>query len=134
MSTESGGRTVQPKLLRLRPGAPEAPATIDTTGQGLHCRGYRTEVSQGPLKETIAAALVLLSFWKPDRPLLDPFCGTGTIPIEAARIGHNIASGIARSFTFESWPTMPVDLMSDLRSQAIGAQVETLDLLQRFGG
>ena len=59
--------------------------------------------------------------------VMDLFCGTGTIPIETAGIGHNIASGIARSFTFESWPTMPVDLMSDLRSQAIGAQVETLE-------
>ncbi|MCA9067019.1 MAG: class I SAM-dependent RNA methyltransferase, partial [Planctomycetaceae bacterium] len=78
--------------------------TIDTTGDGLHKRGYRPLTGEAPLRETLAAALVMLSFWREDRPLLDPFCGTGTIPIEAAMIGRNIAPGLRRSFMAESWP------------------------------
>lgn len=101
--------------------------TIDTTGRSLHRRGYRTDVSQAPLKETLAAAMVMLSFWKPDRPLLDPFCGSGTIPIEAARIGRGIAPGIDREFTFQSWPGTPDELLADLRSQAIAAQSPSLE-------
>ncbi|MEX2287263.1 MAG: class I SAM-dependent RNA methyltransferase, partial [Planctomycetaceae bacterium] len=62
----------------------QATLTIDTTGPGLHKRGYRTLSGPAPLKETLAAALVQLSFWNSERPLIDPFCGTGTIPIEAA--------------------------------------------------
>nr|WP_220498395.1 bifunctional 23S rRNA (guanine(2069)-N(7))-methyltransferase RlmK/23S rRNA (guanine(2445)-N(2))-methyltransferase RlmL [Rhodopirellula sp. JC639] len=104
-----------------------ATLTIDTTGRSLHRRGYRTDISQAPLKETLAAAMVLLSFWKPDRPLLDPFCGSGTIPIEAARIGRNIAPGIDRDFTFESWPTVATTLLPDLRSRAIAAQVDSIE-------
>ena len=71
--------------------------------------------------------MVLLSFWKPDRPLLDPFCGSGTIPIEAARIGRNIAPGIEREFAFVDWPSLPGDLVADLRGQAIAAQHERLE-------
>ncbi|MCA9140271.1 MAG: bifunctional 23S rRNA (guanine(2069)-N(7))-methyltransferase RlmK/23S rRNA (guanine(2445)-N(2))-methyltransferase RlmL, partial [Planctomycetales bacterium] len=104
-----------------------ATLTIDSTGRSLHRRGYRLEHSQAPLKETLAAAMVMLSFWKPDRPLLDPFCGSGTIPIEAARIGRNIASGIDRDFTFLSWKDTPGELMADLRSQAIAAQLDSID-------
>ncbi|MDV6029074.1 MAG: bifunctional 23S rRNA (guanine(2069)-N(7))-methyltransferase RlmK/23S rRNA (guanine(2445)-N(2))-methyltransferase RlmL [Phycisphaera sp. RhM] len=104
-----------------------ATLTIDTTGRSLHRRGYRTDISQAPLKETLAAAMVLLSFWKPDRPLLDPFCGSGTIPIEAARIGHNIAPGIDREFCFESWPTVSPTLLPDLRSEARAAQVDSIE-------
>ena len=104
-----------------------ATLTIDTTGRSLHRRGYRTDISSAPLKETLAAAMVLLSFWKPDRPLIDPFCGSGTIPIEAARIGRNIAPGIERDFTFEDWPGVTEDLTADLRSQATAAQVDKLE-------
>lgn len=104
-----------------------ATLTIDTTGRSLHRRGYRTDVSRAPLKETLAAAMVLLSFWKPDRPLIDPFCGSGTIPIEAARIGRNIAPGIERDFTFEEWPGVREDQTADLRSQAVAAQVDKLE-------
>lgn len=101
--------------------------TIDSTGRSLHRRGYRLELSQAPLKETLAAAMVMLSFWKPDRPLLDPFCGSGTIPIEAARIGRNIAAGIDREFTFQSWTSTPPELLADLRSQAIAAQSDSIE-------
>lgn len=82
----------------------EALLTIDTTGPGLHKRGYRKLVGEAQIPETLAAALVLLSFWTPERQLLDPFCGTGTIPIEAALIGRNIAPGLRRAFAFEDWP------------------------------
>ncbi len=85
----------------------QATLTLDTTGPGLHKRGYRPLVGQAPLKETLAAAMVLLSFWRPERPLIDPFCGTGTIPIEAALIGRNLAPGLHRGFAAESWPRLP---------------------------
>ena len=72
----------------------QAMLTIDTSGPGLHKRGYRPLTGKAPLKETLAAALVLLSVWRPERPLVDPFCGSGTIPIEAALIGRNMAPGL----------------------------------------
>ncbi|WP_100010826.1 THUMP domain-containing class I SAM-dependent RNA methyltransferase [Lentibacillus sediminis] len=81
-----------------------ATLTIDTTGAGLHKRGYRVGQGEAPLKETLAAALVLLTNWKPEYPLIDPFCGSGTIPIEAALIGQNIAPGFNRGFVSEEWP------------------------------
>lgn len=77
--------------------------TLDTTGPSLHKRGYRKLAGVAPLKETLAAALVLLSVWNPERPLIDPFCGSGTIPIEAALIGARIAPGLKREFAAESW-------------------------------
>ena len=83
-----------------------ATLTLDTTGVGLHKRGYRRLVADAQLRETLAAALVQLSFWRPGRVLADPFCGTGTIPIEAALIGRNIAPGLAREFVAETWPTL----------------------------
>lgn len=78
--------------------------TIDTSGPGLHKRGYREEAGEAPLKETLAASLVLLSRWKSERILVDPFCGSGTILIEAAMIGYNIAPGLNRNFVCEEWP------------------------------
>ena len=66
----------------------QAMLTVDTSGPGLHKRGYRPLTGTAPLKETLAAALILLSVWRPERPLIDPFCGSGTIPIEAALIGR----------------------------------------------
>lgn len=92
--------------------------TIDTTGPGLHKRGYRTLSGQAPLKETLAAALISLSYWNPDRVLLDPFCGTGTIPIEAGLIGLNIAPGINRHFTAEQWPQLPEEFWNKARQEA----------------
>jgi 23S rRNA (guanine2445-N2)-methyltransferase / 23S rRNA (guanine2069-N7)-methyltransferase len=82
-----------------------ATLTLDTTGVGLHKRGYRRLVGDAQLRETLAAAMVQLSYWRPGRVLADPFCGTGTIPIEAALIGRNIAPGLHREFVAESWPT-----------------------------
>ena len=104
-----------------------ATLTIDTTGRSLHRRGYRTDISQAPLKETLAAAMVLLSFWRPDRPLLDPFCGSGTIPIEAARIGRNMAPGLHRDFLAEQWPDFPTDLWQSAREQATSEMLPSLE-------
>ena len=77
--------------------------TVDTSGSGLHKRGYRVKTVAAPIKETLAAAMVQLSFWNKDRVLLDPCCGSGTIAIEAAMIGRNIAPGLSRSFACEEW-------------------------------
>lgn len=76
---------------------------IDTSGDSLHKRGYRKLSGKAPLSETLAAALIMLTPWRADRCLVDPFCGSGTIPIEAAMIGMNIAPGAKRNFTCESW-------------------------------
>jgi len=97
---------------------------IDTSGPGLHKRGYRTLVGPAPLKETLAAALLQLSYWNPERPLLDPFCGTGTIPIEAALLGRNVAPGIERTFSCEDWPVISKKLWRDARQEARDAVVK----------
>lgn len=81
----------------------EATVCLDTTGESLHKRGYRTQAGLAPISETLAAALIMLSPWHKDRILLDPFCGSGTIAIEAAMIAANIAPGMNRSFTAEKW-------------------------------
>ncbi|MEW9094310.1 MAG: class I SAM-dependent RNA methyltransferase [Clostridiaceae bacterium] len=92
--------------------------TLDTTGPGLHKRGYRELAGEAPMKETLAAALVLLSKWEPSRMLADPFCGSGTIAIEAAMIGKNIAPGLNRSFVSEQWEIISQDLWEDIRKHA----------------
>ena len=81
----------------------EVTVCIDSSGESLHKRGYRKLVGKAPITETLAAAMILLSPWKQDRILVDPFCGSGTIPIEAAMIGANIAPGINRNFIAEKW-------------------------------
>jgi len=93
--------------------------TIDTTGMGLNKRGYRKEGGIAPLRETIAAGICLLSDWKPDKPLLDPFCGSGTFLIEAALIGKNIAPGKLRSFSAEAWPWIPDKMWKNARDQIV---------------
>lgn len=96
----------------------EATLTVDTSGAGLHRRGYRPLVGTAPLRETLAAAMVQLSYWRADRVLLDPFCGSGTIPIEAALIGANIAPGLQRQFAAEEWPAVPKKLWETARTAA----------------
>ncbi|MCL2400296.1 MAG: class I SAM-dependent RNA methyltransferase [Defluviitaleaceae bacterium] len=97
--------------------------TIDTTGHrmGLHKRGYRAQSAVAPLKETMAAALISLSYWKPGRILLDPTCGSGTIPIEAALMAKNIAPGLSRSFISEFWTQIPAEVWKNARKQAYAA-------------
>lgn len=95
--------------------------TIDTSGDGLHKRGYGEERGEAPIRETLAAALVLLSRWTPDRPFADPLCGSGTIAIEAALIGRNTAPGLSRSFASDSWPLIPAKVSKAVRTEAWNA-------------
>lgn len=92
--------------------------TIDTSGAGLHKRGYRSGQGEAPLKETMAAALIMLTNWHPDKPFIDPFCGSGTIPIEAALIGQNIAPGFNREFVSESWKWFDSKIWDEVRTEA----------------
>lgn len=92
--------------------------SIDTSGPGLHKRGYREVAGAAPLKETLAAAMVLISRWKESFTLIDPFCGSGTILIEAAMIMQNIAPGLCRSFVCETWPTMEKEMFEQVRDGA----------------
>ncbi len=84
----------------------EVTVALDTTGDSLHKRGYRTEAGIAPISETLAAALIKLTPWKPGRILVDPFCGSGTFPIEAAMIAANMAPGALRSFLSEKWTNL----------------------------
>lgn len=95
-----------------------ATVTLDTTGPGLHKRGYRRLVGRAPLKETLAAGLLLLSRWSSGTPLVDPFCGSGTILIEAALLGRNVAPGLHRRFQAEEWPQIPAALWEAARREA----------------
>ncbi|MBC9706705.1 MAG: class I SAM-dependent RNA methyltransferase, partial [Enterococcus sp.] len=92
--------------------------TLDTTGPSLFKRGYRLEKGGAPLKENMAAALVMLTNWRKDRPFYDPVCGSGTLCIEAALIGHNIAPGFNREFACESWDWFSQEIMENVRSAA----------------
>lgn len=98
-----------------------ATITIDTSGDALHKRGYREEGGEAPLRETLAASLVSLSYWSPDRLLLDPFCGAGTIAIEAALAGRGIAPGLRRRFASEDWPWLPQAAWRQARAEAYDA-------------
>lgn len=109
---------------------------IDTSGDSLHKRGYRTLSSKAPITETLAAALILLTPWKKDRILVDPFCGSGTFPIEAAMMAANMAPGMNRSFLAESWSNLiplkcwyeAIDEANDLVNMDIQADIQGYDL------
>ncbi|GET11822.1 THUMP domain-containing class I SAM-dependent RNA methyltransferase [Ligilactobacillus agilis] len=92
--------------------------TLDTSGSSLFKRGYRVAKGGAPLKENMAAALVLLAHWYPEKPFVDPVCGSGTLPIEAALIGHNIAPGFNRDFACESFAWVDPKLAQMVRDKA----------------
>ena len=96
----------------------KATVLIDTTGASLFKRGYRTDKGGAPIKENMAAAILELSNWYPDKPLIDPTCGSGTFCIEAAMIGMNIAPGFNRDFAFEAWNWVDKDLVQSVRDEA----------------
>lgn len=100
---EDAGSEAQLFIVRIVHDQVEISA--DSSGELLHRRGYRQEVAKAPLRETLAAAMVLASGWRRGEPLLDPMCGSGTIPIEAALIARGIAPGVRRKFQFMNWPT-----------------------------
>lgn len=106
--------------------------TLDTSGDGLHRRGYRGLVGEAPLKETLAAALVELSVWNKSRPLADLFCGTGTIPIEACMIALNIPAGLNRGFDFQKWKCFDKKIFDRAAEEAKANIVTDADL--RIGG
>ena len=99
----------------------EVEMSADSSGELLHRRGYRQEIAKAPLRETLAAAMVLASGWRKDEPLLDPMCGSGTIPIEAALIARGIAPGLRRKFQFMTWPTFDQDLWNGILEKANGS-------------
>lgn len=109
---------------------------LDTTGDSLHKRGYRKLVSKAPVAENLAAGLIMLTPWNKDRILVDPFCGCGTIPIEAAMMAANIAPGMNRSFTAESWKHLvprkfwyeSVDEANDLVDRSIKPDIQGYDI------
>ena len=101
--------------------ADRATVSLDTTGPGLHKRGYRRAAGAAPLRETLAAALVILSRWEPPRPFADPLCGSGTIPIEAALLADNAAPGMGRTFAAEAWPCLPAAAWAEERDRARAA-------------
>ena len=98
-----------------------ATVTVDSSGTGLHKRGYRVANVDAPMKETLAAALVKLSFFRPGRVLVDPCCGSGTIPIEAAMIAMNIAPGLNRTFACEDWSIIPREVWKEERKAAFAS-------------
>src|SRR6059058_1897757 len=98
--------------------------SADTSGELLHRRGYRKEVAKAPLRETLAAAMLLASGWQKDDPLVDPMCGSGTIPIEAALLGRRIAPGIARKFQFMNWKSFDRRLWEETVGRAKEAMLD----------
>ena len=116
--TETGARAIVGVSLYKN----EATITLDTSGDGLHKRGYRTLAYSAPLKETLAAALIDSTFYNPDKdvekPFADPFCGSGTLPIEAAMKAKNIAPGLHRDFDFTAWACTPNGVLSRAREEA----------------
>ncbi len=109
---------------------------IDTSGMSLHKRGYRPSAGKAPIAENLAAALIMLTPWKKDRILVDPFCGSGTFPIEAAMMAANIAPGMNRSFTAEEWGNLidrkywyeAVDEANDLVDDRIETDIQGYDI------
>ncbi|MCI6886203.1 MAG: class I SAM-dependent RNA methyltransferase [Lachnospiraceae bacterium] len=109
---------------------------LDTTGESLHKRGYRRLTSKAPIEETLAAALIMLTPWNRDRILVDPFCGSGTFPIEAAMIAANIAPGMNRSFLSEDWKNLiprkcwyeAMDEASELVDDTVSVDIQGYDM------
>jgi putative N6-adenine-specific DNA methylase len=107
----------------------EVTISLDTSGESLHRRGYRKLTSKAPITETLAAALIMLTPWNKDRVLVDPFCGSGTIPIEAALIGARIAPGIQRSFLAETWSNFfSKDIWEKVREEAHSLKLADVEM------
>lgn len=105
--------------------------SIDTSGSGLNKRGYRQQMNSAPLRETLAAGMIMLSRWRPKSEVFyDPFCGTGTLLIEAALIAHNKAPGLLRTFAAESWDVFSLEMWNSVREEAISQidRVSTFDI------
>jgi putative N6-adenine-specific DNA methylase len=113
------------QLFVVRLDRDECTISADSSGAHLHQRGYRTAVAEAPLRETLAAALVLASGWDRKTPLLDPFCGSGTIPIEAALLARRIAPGKRRTFRFADWPDFDRSVWQRVWTRALESELPT---------
>ena len=122
--TASGSAPEQPQLFIVRIVDDECEISADSSGALLHKRGYRQEVGKAPLRETLAAAMVLASGWKRGEPLLDPMCGSGTIPIEAALIARGAAPGLLRNFQFMNWPGFDSVLWNEMLERARRSMID----------
>lgn len=100
--------------------------SLDSSGALLHQRGYRLATGRAPLRETLGAALLLASGWSPGTPLVDPFCGSGTLAIEGAMLARRIAPGVGRPFALERWPGIDAVLVARVRDEARGRQLATV--------
>jgi putative N6-adenine-specific DNA methylase len=107
-----------PQLVVVRLSGDKCTVSVDSSGQLLHKRGYRQAVAKAPLRETLAAALLLASGWDKSAPLLDPFCGSGTIAIEAALMALGIPPGLNRRFAFMDWPSFDSQQWEAIRSES----------------
>jgi putative N6-adenine-specific DNA methylase len=117
-SDEEADDTAATQLFVVRIVHDQVEISADSSGDLLHRRGYRQEIAKAPLRETLAAAMVLASGWRRNEQLLDPLCGSGTIPIEAALIARNIAPGISRDFQFMKWPSFDARRWSAIGGEA----------------
>jgi putative N6-adenine-specific DNA methylase len=129
MPDKASAQTPNAQLVLVRGVDDNWKVSVDSSGERLHRRGWRTESGTAPLRESLAAALLALAGWTPQEALFDPMCGAGTIPIEACTAALGIAPGLHRSFAFESWPGLPPTALprwSDLRQQAASARRDTL--------
>jgi len=115
-----------PQLVIVRLLENRCTISMDSSGALLHRRGYRLATAKAPLRETLAAGMLMASGWDQRSPLLDPFCGAGTIPIEAALMARKIAPGLQRHFAFMDWPNFDGGVWESQRSEARGSRVESL--------
>ncbi len=118
---ESGPRAPrEPIVVFVRLVDDRATLSVDASGERLHRRGWRQATAKAPLRENLAAAMLRLADWDPGEALVDPFCGAGTLPIEAATIATSRAPGLGRSFAFERWPNFDAEVYQELRGDAAG--------------
>ncbi len=111
------GVETEHQLLVVRVSHNQFTVSVDTSGEALHRRGWRQAIAKAPLRETVAAAMLISSGWQADTPLFDPFCGSGTIAIEAARTARGIAPGADRNFAFQNWPTFAPGTWASVKAE-----------------
>jgi putative N6-adenine-specific DNA methylase len=127
---ETGIENQGAQLFIVRIVHDEVEISADSSGELLHRRGYRKEVAKAPLRETLAAAMLLASGWRRGEPLLDPMCGSGTIPIEAALLARGIAPGLQRKFQFMSWPTFDEALWNERLENARSSSTDSTEKIR----
>jgi putative N6-adenine-specific DNA methylase len=130
VESESGIEGQPSQLFIVRIVHDEVEVSADSSGELLHRRGYRQEVAKAPLRETLAAAMLLASGWRKGESLLDPMCGSGTIPIEAALLARGIAPGLHRKFQFMSWPTFDEGLWNEGLEKARGSMTNSIERIR----